>query len=155
MMFSSPPLLLLRVTTVMRPSAAHPSVLMMSPWKAMMCVATPRPIPRTAKSPPLLLALPLALLLAPLPAHLLSLLEAPLAAPQTVTLTMMVTMTSIRAIRRTECCCSSRERSPPSLVPPPPPVKPPNLHVGRRSANLTSLTVPSLRNSVCSSCNAS
>ena len=76
-----------------------------------MRIATPNPIPRTAKSLALLLALllalPLALLLAPLPAHLLFLLVVPLAAPWMITPTMMVMMMSIRTTRQTECCHSS------------------------------------------------
>ena len=100
MMFSSPPLLSLRIITIMHPSVAHLSILTMSPWKATTRIATPHPIPHTAKSP-------LAPLLAPLPAHLLVLLVAPLVVLWMELLTMMATMTIIRTTRQTESCCSS------------------------------------------------
>ena len=134
-MNSSPPLLSLRVITIVRPSEAHPSTLTMSPWKVTMCIATPHPIPCTAKGPlPPLPALLLAhlpvLLLACLPAHLLVLLAAPLVVLRMELLMMMATMMIIRMTRQTEFCCSSQEWSPPSLVPPLPPANPPNLSIG-------------------------
>ena len=135
-MSSSPPLLSLCITTVVRPSEASPSTLTKAPWMVTMRLATPRPTHRTAKGLPVLLAALLAALLA-------------------VLQMMMATMTSFTMTRRTESCHSSQEQSPPSLAPPPPPTNPPNPSIGLRSANLTSLTVPTLINSIRSSCNVS